>query len=121
MTTRNENMDDNGGSQVSLEMISDLLDSFSIKRISRDRYCGGRWVMGTIGGHKFEALVFAEHAECESYELDRSRISKLWLQRTSDKTTVARFDRGWDLRPATEVAQIIVESLCEGLADIAFE
>jgi hypothetical protein len=56
-------------------------------------------VIGTIAGHRFQALVFPEHAECHEYELGESRISKLWLQRLADKQEVANFDRGWDRQP----------------------
>ena len=51
------------------------------------------------------------------YELDDSRISKIWVQRLSDGATVANFDRGWDIRPTTKTAQAIVDFLAAGLAD----
>ncbi|HBO44118.1 MAG TPA: hypothetical protein DD670_09340 [Planctomycetaceae bacterium] len=76
--------------------------------------------MGTIGGHKFNALVFPEHAECAEYELGESRISKLWLQRIADGATVVNFDRGWDVHPATETARAIVDFLAAGLAEHVF-
>ncbi|MBK8270181.1 MAG: hypothetical protein IPK83_18540 [Planctomycetes bacterium] len=108
--------------EMNIEEIGELLDSFQIKRIDkRNHGGGGTWVMGTIGGHKFEALVFAEHAECESYELDKSKISKLWLQKIGEPKPAAHFDRGWDVRPTTKIAQIIVESLCESMAETVFE
>ena len=77
----------------------------------------GIWVIGTIAWHKFEALVFAENAECEGYELEDSRISKLWLQRLADEECVVNFDRGWDIRPTTKTAQAIVGFLAAGLAE----
>jgi hypothetical protein len=52
--------------------------------------------------------------------LDDSRISKLWLQRISDKTTVVNFDRGWDVQPADATAQAIVDFLTAGLADYIY-
>ena len=82
---------------------------------------GGAWVRGRIGGHRFDALVFPEHADETSYELNESRISKLWVQRISDRATVVNFDRGWDIRPTTPVAQQIVDLLAEGLADTIYE
>ena len=97
----------------------EILESFQITRNNRDRHCGGRWVTGTIAHHKFEALIFHEHAECESYELDRSRISKLCIQQIWDRKIVASFCRGWDLRPTTPEAQIILDILVEGLAEAA--
>ena len=74
-------------------------------------------MIGTIAGHHFECLVFPERAECPDYELGDSRISKLWLQRLSDKATVVNFDRGWDVRPTTKKAQAIVDFLAAGLAE----
>ena len=58
-----------------------------------------------------------EHAECADYELGDSKISKLWIQRLADKQTVLNFDRGWDVRPATQIAQQIMDFLAAGLAD----
>ena len=99
----------------------DLMDTLEITKIRRRDPSGGSWIKGTIGGHRFEALVFAEHAESEDYELERSRISKLWVQRIADKATVACFDRGWDTRPTTTIATTIVDLLAMGLADFVYE
>ena len=50
---------------------------------TREPNIGGAWVSGTINNeYRFQALVFADHAECEEYELGKSKISKLWIQRT---------------------------------------
>ena len=98
----------------------DLMDSLEIKKLQRRTHSGGAWVTGTIGGHRFEALVFAEHAESESYELDRSRISKLWLQRIEDRVTVFNWDRGIDIEAATPLAQKIVDLLGAGLAEFIY-
>ena len=92
-------------------------DDLVITKQTRRAAGAGTWVIGKIAGHKFEALVFPEHAECPDYELEDSRISKLWLQRLSDKTTVVNFDRGWDIRPTTKTAQAIVGFLAAGLAE----
>ena len=59
-----------------------------ITKTDRRAAGGGTWVHGKIAGHRFQALVFPEHAEVADYELDDSRISKLWLQRLADKTQV---------------------------------
>ncbi len=96
---------------------SDLLDTLTITKLERRTTGGGAWAQGTIGGHRFDALVFPEHAECESYELARSRISKFWLKRIEGKATVACFDRGWDIEPITPEAQQIVDLLADGLAE----
>jgi hypothetical protein len=74
-------------------------------------------VGGTIAGHRFDALVFPEHAENEDYELGQSRISKLWLQRIEDQQTVFNWDRGLDVDAQTDLAQAIVDFLAAGLAD----
>ena len=97
-----------------------LLDSLRITKVQRRNSASGAWVRGTIGGHRFDALVFPEHAEYAEYELGTSRISKLWLKHIDTQTTVANFDRGWDTRPTTEVAAAIVDLLAAGLAEHVF-
>ena len=99
-----------------LEMGNDL----QITKTNRRASGGGTSVIGTIAGHRFQALVFPEHAECPDYELGDSRISKLWLQRLADKTTVANFDRGWDHHPANAAARVIVDFLTAGLAELVY-
>lgn len=95
----------------------DMGDDLVITKITRRAAGAGTWVIGTIAGHRFNALVFAEHAECPEYELCDSRISKLWLQNLADEKTATNFDRGWDILPTTKVAQAIVDFLAAGLAD----
>lgn len=90
------------------------------KTTPRDGGIGGTFVDGTINGHRFQVLVFADHAEREEYELGTSRISKLWLQRQADKTEVANFDRGWDLEPTTPDTKAIVDFLAAGIAEHTF-
>ncbi len=96
---------------------SDLLDSLEITKIERRTSAGGAWVTGKMAGHRFDALVFPEHAECPEYELDNSRISKLLLQRLADRATVFNWDRGGDIEPVTPVAAKIVGLLAAGLAE----
>jgi hypothetical protein len=98
----------------------DLVDSLTLTKISHRDSAAGAWVSGTIAGHRFDALVFPEHAESETYELGTSKISKLWIQRLSDKTTVLNFDRGWDVRPTDDLATRIMDFLAAGLADTVF-
>ena len=95
-------------------------DDLKITKTTRRAAGGGTWVIGTMAGHTFNGLVFPEHAECESYELEDSRISKLWVQRISDKQTVVNFDRGWDVQPADATAKAIVDFLTAGLADYVY-
>ena len=92
-------------------------DDLVITKTTRRASGAGTWVIGTTNGHLFNALVFPEHAENPDYELGDSRISKLWLKRLSDERTVCNFDRGWDVRPTTELAQAIADFLAAGLAE----
>jgi len=95
-------------------------DDLKITKTTRRAAGAGSWVIGTTNGHLFNALVFPEHAECPDYELGDSRISKLWLKRLSDDKVVCNFDRGWDIRPQTGDADLIVDFLAEGLADYTY-
>jgi hypothetical protein len=67
-----------------------------------------------------EALVFAEHAESEEYELGRTKISKLWIQEIKTKKTLFNFDRGLDVPAATTEIQVVVDFLGCGLADLVW-
>jgi hypothetical protein len=99
---------------------SDLLDSMQITQIKRRSLSsGGAWVTGTIGDYRFDALVFPEHAENDAYELDNSRISKLWIA-TKDRATVFNWDRGADVPAATPMVAKIVGLLAAGLAETVF-
>lgn len=95
----------------------EMLDTLKIIKIKGRKSVGGVWVTGTMAGHRFEALVFAEHAECESYELDDSRISKLNIREENGRE-VAKFDRGWDREPTTDAARKITDLLAAGLAEL---
>ncbi len=92
-------------------------DDLEITKTTRRASGAGTWVIGTTNGHRFEALVFPEHAECSNFELGSSRISKLWIKRLSDEKEVCNFDRGWDVRPTTKTAAAIVDFLAAGLAE----
>jgi hypothetical protein len=92
-------------------------DDLTITKITRRAAGPGTWVCGRLNGHRFDALVFPEHAESPDFELGDSRISKLWVQRLADKVTVANFDRGWDVQPTTDEAAAIVDFLAAGFAD----
>jgi len=95
-------------------------DDLTITSVSRQTAGAGTWVSGTLNGHRFEALVFPEHAECPHYELGESRLSKLWVQRHADRVTVVNFDRGWDVRPTDAIARQIAGFLEAGLAEHVF-
>jgi hypothetical protein len=95
----------------------DIAEDLRITKTTRRAAGAGTWVIGNVAGHRFDALVFPEHAECPEFELEDSRISKLWIKRLSDERTVCNFDRGWDVRPTTKLAAAIVDFLAAGLAE----
>ena len=84
------------------------------------RGVGGTWVIGLVAGHRFQALVFAEHAENPDSELGDSRISKLWLQRVADGRVVFNWDREADVPAADAQASEVVDFLAAGLAEHVF-
>ena len=88
-----------------------------IKKVTRQAAGAGTWVCGTLSGHRFDALVFPEHADNPEWEIGDSRISKLWIQRLADKQTVFNWDRGADMNAHDELTQAIVDFLAGGLAD----
>ncbi|HMN39478.1 MAG TPA: hypothetical protein PKE29_01440 [Phycisphaerales bacterium] len=98
----------------------EMLATLRITKNDRSRLTGGRWVEGTIAGHRFEALVFPEHAESASYELGTSRISKFHLREQATGVAVACFDRGWDVMPTTTAAMRITDLLAAGLAETVY-
>jgi hypothetical protein len=99
--------------------INDLGEDLQIIRTER-RAVGGTWVSGTLHGHRFDALVFPEHAADPDYEIEDSRISKLWLRREADQRVVYNFDRGLDVEAADPTTKGIVEFLCAGLAESVY-
>ena len=98
----------------------DLGDDLVIKKKTRRESAGGTWVVGNLHGHKFNALVFPEHAENRDWEIGDSQISKLWIQRMSDRTTVFNWDRGADVAATDTTVQAIVDFLGAGLAEYTF-
>ena len=96
-----------------------MLDTLEITK-KTGRATGGTWVKGTIAGHAFEALVFPEHVTDPAFELDGSRISKLWIKDSATGAEVACFERGWDRTPTTDAAKAIVGLLSAGLAEHVF-
>lgn len=98
----------------------DIGDDLDITKVTKRTSAPGTWVDGTLAGHRFNALVFPEHAEIADYELGQSKISKLWVQRISDKKVVFHWDRGLDLKADDATVAAIVDFLCAGLADYVF-
>ena len=95
----------------------DLGFDFEITGTTRRAAGNGTWVSGTLHGHRFDALVFPEHADNPEWEIGDSRISKLWIQRLADKRTVFNWDRGADVPATDQTVGCIVDFLCGGLAD----
>ncbi len=95
----------------------ELGDDLRITKTTRRAAGNGTWVCGAIAGHRFDALVFPEHADDPEWEIGDSRISKLWVQRLADRRTVFNWDRGADVAAADPVAAAIVDFLCAGLAE----
>jgi len=98
----------------------DLDDDLMITQVVQREIAPGTWVSGRMHGHRFEALVFAEHAANADWELGDSRISKLWIQRLADGQVVFNWDRGPDIPAADEVAGAIADFLAGGLADYVY-
>ena len=95
-------------------------DDLVITRKTRRATVGGTWAIGIVNGYHFSALVFPGHADYPDYELESSRISKLWLKKIDGGETMANFDRGWDIRPRTKHAGKVVNCLAANLADLVF-
>ena len=98
----------------------DLGHDLEITQAPRRASGAGTWVSGTLMGHRFEALVFPEHAENPAYEIGDSRISKLWIRRQADKREVFNWDRGADIEAADQTTRAIVDFLAGGLADFIY-
>jgi hypothetical protein len=96
---------------------TEIGDDLMITKTTRGGAGAGTWAIGTVAGHRFDGLVFPLHADQPSFEMDQSRISKLWIKRISDGQVVCNFDRGWDIRPRTKAARAIVAFLAARLAD----
>ena len=95
-------------------------DDLRITKTTRRASGGGTWVIGTIAGYRFDALVFPAHAENPEWELGQSRISKLWLSKLSNKETSFNWDRGLDVPAASQRVQAVVDFLAAGLADYVY-
>lgn len=98
----------------------DIGADLEITKVQRRASGGGTWVCGCLSGHRFNALVFPEHAANPEWELGDSRISKLWLQRLSDNVTVFNWDREMDVPASDNVAAAAVDFLVAGLADYIY-
>jgi hypothetical protein len=75
------------------------------------------WTTGRIGAFRFCAKVFAEHALHASYEIGRSRISKLELRRLDTGAVAYNWDRGLDIAAADADTKQAVDRLAKHLAN----
>lgn len=91
-----------------------------ITKTTRRASGAGTWVCGTLCNHRFEALVFPEHADNPEWEIGDSRISKLFIQRLADKRTVFNWDRGADVPATDTTTKAIVDFLAGGIADYVY-
>lgn len=92
-----------------------LAETLQITSVKNREYGNGTWVSGRVDGYAFQALVFADHAESEEYELGESKISKLWIRREIDKKTVYNFDRGVDVPAVNSEVEELVSLIAEGM------
>jgi len=95
----------------------DVGHDLEMTKTTRRASGAGTWVSGTLSGHSFEALVFPEHADNPEWEIGKSRISKLWIQRLADKREVFNWDRGADVPATDDLTRTIIDFLAGGLAD----
>jgi len=94
------------------------IEDLTITKTTRRACGGGTWVAGRINDeYRFEALVFPEHADNPDWEIDDSRISKLWISRIKNKETTFNWDRGLDMPAASAATQAVVDFLCAGIAE----
>ena len=105
---------------MNLDTRPELDYDLTIIRTTRRGAGGGTWVIGRLDGYRFDALVFPQHAVNPVWEIGHSRISKLGIQRTSDKATVFNWDRGADMEPQDDEVQAVVDFLNGGLADLIY-
>ena len=95
----------------------DVAWDFEITKIEKRDSAPGTWVNGSLSGHTFCALVFPEHATDPEWEIEDSRITKIWIRREADQEVVFNWDRGADIEAQTDEAKAIVGFLCAGLSD----
>ena len=69
------------------------------------------WTMATaeVDGKKYR-IEMVRFDEPSIYGIRKGRISKLWV-RGEDGTVVINYDRGWDIRPATDEGKAILKEI----------
>src|SRR5262245_26790975 len=71
----------------------------------------GRWVSGTIDGHLFS--VFFDGQVIPDWQMNNTRMSRLWLHRLADNQTVFRWHYGQCLPAADDRAKAVVDFLAD--------
>lgn len=117
-----------GTARRTWERIRNALGFGTIKPKDFEIYCteppnpiGRCWAFGTVLGHAFNGLVFPDHADQAAYELGKSRISKLEIMSPEGFRRSVNFDRGWDIRPDSEVLERAVQIVCKRLAKEVYD
>ena len=69
------------------------------------------WTMATaeVDGRKYR-IEMVRFDEPSIYGIRKGHISKLWV-RGEDGTVVINYDRGWDIRPATDEGKAILAAI----------
>ena len=69
------------------------------------------WTMATaeVSGKKYR-IQMVRFDEPSIYGIRKGRISKLWVH-GADGTAVINYDRGWDIRPATDEGKAILAAI----------
>ena len=102
---------------VNFDSALDVGYDLEITKVRQQATGAGTWVCGTLSEHRFEALIFPQHAAIPNWEIGDSRISKLWVQRLAERRITLNWDRGEDVRAADELTQSIFDFLAGGLVD----
>lgn len=104
---------------MSDRVYDEMYDDFKILKTVR-ALSGGVWVTAQCLGYRIQALVFKHHADEPSFELFKTRITKLWVQRIADRQETYNWDRGLDREPADFETEAIVDLASDFLADFIF-